>query len=295
MSVQIALLAPATRVASLKLGPDGRQPARSLGGEQALRLGHQQVREHVREVGDAAPSAGRGSRRLSRRAAPRGSRAAGAGARRAPRRFFRAPASGTRSRPRRGPRGRARPRSSRPRRADGRRRSAHPRRRRPPRAWWSPRRVTTQSGPGGSRAPARRRSASAPTGAATNTTSAPCTACADVRRLLVDRARAQRAGAHALVRVVAADPRAGRAHGRPARSIRPIRPSPRIATLNGYPRAPVAPPRAQGRPPSDGAERLACEGGGPLDRAASIRRSPRTSAPGARRRSPRRGSGAPRR
>ena len=46
-------------------------------------------------------------------------------------------------------------------------------------------------------------SASAPTGVATNTTSAPSTAAAHVRRLRVDRAQLERSRAHALVGVIA--------------------------------------------------------------------------------------------
>ncbi len=53
MSVQIALLAPATRVASRKLGPDRGQALGTLPAEQPARLADEQVGEHVRQVRDA--------------------------------------------------------------------------------------------------------------------------------------------------------------------------------------------------------------------------------------------------
>ena len=52
MSVQMALLAPATRVASRKLGPTAGRRSRLL-AEQAGGLGDEQVGEHVRQLRDA--------------------------------------------------------------------------------------------------------------------------------------------------------------------------------------------------------------------------------------------------
>src|ERR1700722_14243627 len=52
MSVQMALLAPATRVASRKLGPTAGSRAERAGG-----LADEHVGEHVRKVGDAGHEA----------------------------------------------------------------------------------------------------------------------------------------------------------------------------------------------------------------------------------------------
>ncbi len=73
MSVQIALLAPATRIASRKLGPTaGRRSASSPGRPSVLSGGlrREQVREHVRQVRDAGHQAVVGLRVDRRRARP---------------------------------------------------------------------------------------------------------------------------------------------------------------------------------------------------------------------------------
>ena len=57
MSVQIALLAPATRVASRKLGPTAGRRQRASPLEGAARLRDQQVGEHVRQVRHACHQA----------------------------------------------------------------------------------------------------------------------------------------------------------------------------------------------------------------------------------------------
>ncbi len=143
MSVQIALGAPATRVASRKLGP-GRRQSLVAAGERPGRLGHEHVREHVRQVRDGRQDRGRGCRRRSRSAARRARAGAGAGARRGRPRCVRS-ASGTRWRPRTGRRARVRRPPSRRRPADGRRRTGGRRGRPRPSRLVEPTSVTTQS------------------------------------------------------------------------------------------------------------------------------------------------------
>ena len=83
MSVQMALLAPATRVASRKLGPAAG--SRSGPRRRAPAPPARRARWRARAAGATRwPSGGRGSRRRSRPAARRAPRAGGAGARRAP-------------------------------------------------------------------------------------------------------------------------------------------------------------------------------------------------------------------
>ncbi len=144
MSVQIALGAPATRVASRKLGPVAgiRSPPRC---ERVGRLGDQHVGQHVRQMRDRREDPVVGLGRRSRRAGRRTRAAAGAAAHRARPRCQSA-GSDTRWRPRTGPRGRARRRRSRLRRAGGRRRTAGRRWRRRRRAWSSRRRSRRSRG-----------------------------------------------------------------------------------------------------------------------------------------------------
>ena len=140
-----ALLAPATRAASRKLGPVAGQPL-VLVGERGRGLVDEHVGEHVREVGDRRHQAvvglgvDRGRLRAQRR--DRAVQALVEDARRS------SPSgSGTRSRRRTGRRARRRPRPSRRRPAGGRRRSADRRARRARRAWSSRRRSPRSPGP----------------------------------------------------------------------------------------------------------------------------------------------------
>ena len=144
--------------------------------------------------------------------------------------------------------------------------------------------VTTQSRAGRFQRLRARSRASAPTGAATNTTSRAGDRRRDVsRRRCRSRPARSARRANAGVGVVAAD-LAPRRAPRAARPIEPpIRPTPRTATLK----------RVPGR--QRRAERLARQRRGALDGLRRTRRRRPPAAPAARRRSPRRGSGAPRR
>ena len=276
MSLQIAGLAPATRVMSRKLGPTWRQRLALLEQPRGgLRGEH--VRKHVRQVAEHGhePVVGLGvdghGPRAERR--PR----SGAGARRGARRTARA-ASGTRPRPGRGRRARAPRRPSRRRRSGGRRRSAgrasrlhevllgradvgDERVRRPPR------RAPLAPAPAARRR-ARRRS----------TASAPSTRLLDRGRGAVDRAAlaarsASRSGSRP--KPTTSAPSTARCAARPIDP--PIRPTPRTAIFTDRSRTPCrrAPP-----PPRP------CAGS---------RRTRRRAAPAGRRRSPPRGTGGPRR
>ncbi len=217
MSVQMALLAPATRVASRKLGPTAGSRCDSSLSSAAV-CGDEQVGEHVRQVRHAHHQTIVGLGVDRRRDAPRSGRAAGADARRARPRCCLGRASGTTWRHRRGPRVRARRRRSRRPRADVRQRSAHRTRRRRERAWSSRRRVTTQSGPALSSAK-RTVSAKRPHRRGGEHDVGPGDGACDVIGRLVDRSQGERAGANVGVRVVAADPRrCARARGQSDRA-----------------------------------------------------------------------------
>ena len=189
MSVQIALLAPATRVASRKLGPVAGS-ARAVVFQRAGGLGDEHVGEHVRQVRDGGEDAvvgvgvDRGRPGADRRAA------AGAGARRARPRCRRS-GSGTRWRRRTGRRGRARRRVSAPA-------SGWPPTNRSSRGAATtsrlvePTSVTTQSS-GAAASASPHRSDSPPTGTATNTAWASATASATSLARAVERAERQRA------------------------------------------------------------------------------------------------------
>ena len=279
MSVQIELLAPATRVASRKLGPTAGTLVARLAPEQAGGLRDEQVGEHVRQMRDARHQRGRGCRRRSRaglraearqqavQALVQHARGAAAGRGQVPDGALEQVRACVRRRPARlgaGERVAADEALVGARLGD--------------RALGGADVADDAAGARRGAAPRATVSPSAPTGAATNTTSAPSHRAGHVRRRGVDRAELQRAGAHARGRGRSRKPRRPPARAPPGRSSR------RSARRRG--RRPskrsLAPAssRTPGPGPSDGAERLPRQRRRALDRLCVLAKSSARSACG---------------
>ena len=232
MSVQIALLAPATRVASRKLGPTaGRRSGARRRAARGLR--DEQVGEHVRQVRDARHQAVVGRRRRSPSGcAPKRAQQPVQALVEHARRCCRRRASDTRWRRRTDPRARARRRRSRRRRADARRRSARRRRDVGEQALGRADVADHAVRPGAARAPARTVSRERADGRGDEHDVGARDAPRRRRRPACRSRRARARGARTLrVGVIAAD-LARPARPRAARPIEPpISPTPRTATF----------------------------------------------------------------